>query len=167
MEQRLQRIGHRAEAVGQLMAQREQLVDAGGAGDAAVHVDLRLLVADVARGHVGVEADVEANGFDLVLRVITLDAAHRADGLVDHLQVQLEAECGDVAGLLVAEEVAGAAQLEVAHRDLQAGAQVGVVGERGEPLRRRLGELAGTRVRACTRTRGRYCGQRGRGSGGS
>ena len=45
-------------------------------------------------------------------------------------------------GLLRAEQVAGAADLEVAHRDLEAGAELGVVGERGEP-RARLGrELA-------------------------
>jgi hypothetical protein len=41
-----------------------------------------------------------------------------------------------VAGLLVAEQVAGAAHLEVAHRDLEAGAELGEVRERGEPLRR-------------------------------
>ena len=43
----------------------------------------------------------------------------RGERLVEHLHVQLEAERGDVAGLLVAEQVAGAAHLEVAHRDLR------------------------------------------------
>jgi hypothetical protein len=41
-----------------------------------------------------------------------------------------------VAGLLVAEQVPGAAQLEVAHRDLEARAELGEVRERREPLRR-------------------------------
>ena len=38
-------------------------------------------------------------------------------------------------GLLGAEQVAGAADLEVAHRDLEAGAELGVVGERRQPRR--------------------------------
>ena len=39
-----------------------------------------------------------------------------------------------MAGLLVAEQVAGAAELEVAHRDLEAGAELGVVAERRQAL---------------------------------
>ena len=61
-----------------------------------------------------------------VLRTV-LVRVHLAHRLVEHLHVELEAERRDVAGLLVAEQVAGAAQLEVAHRDLEAGAQLGVV----------------------------------------
>ncbi len=38
-------------------------------------------------------------------------------------------------GLLVAEQVAGAADLEVAHRDLEARAELGVVRQRRQPLR--------------------------------
>ncbi len=41
-----------------------------------------------------------------------------------------------MAGLLVAEQVAGAAQLEVAHRDLEPGSELGVVGQRRQALRR-------------------------------
>ena len=55
------------------------------------------------------------------------------DGLAEHLDVELEPERGDVAGLLRAEQVAGAADLEVAHRDREAGAELGVVGERRQP----------------------------------
>ena len=84
-------------------------------------------------GHVGVDAGVDA---------------HRARGRAprwpessatascEHLDVELEAERGDVAGLLGAEQVAGAADLEVAHRDREAGAELGVVGERREPRAR-------------------------------
>ncbi len=39
-------------------------------------------------------------------------------------------------GLLVAEQVAGAADLQVAHRDLEARAELGVVRQRRQPLRR-------------------------------
>ena len=45
-----------------------------------------------------------------------------------------------MAGLLAAEQVAGAADLEVLHRDRHAAAEVGVLGQRGEPLVGGLGE---------------------------
>ena len=56
-------------------------------------------------------------------------------------------------GLLVAEQVAGAADLEVAHRDLEAGAELGVVRQRRQPLRRigrqrRRARVQQVRVRA-------------------
>ena len=59
-------------------------------------------------------------------------------GLLEHLRVHLEADRGDVPALLVAEQVAGAADLEVGHGDLEAGAEVGVVAQRraGAPRRR-------------------------------
>jgi hypothetical protein len=40
-----------------------------------------------------------------------------------------------VPGLLRAEQLAGAADLEVAHRDREAGAELGVVGERRQRAR--------------------------------
>ena len=49
-----------------------------------------------------------------------------------------------MARLLGAEQIAGAADLEVAHRDREAGAELGVVGERreaGPRLRRQLRRL--------------------------
>ena len=61
--------------------------------------------------------------------------------LVQHLDVELEAEGGDVARLLGAEQVPRTADLEVAHRDLEPGAELRVVGECREPrarLRRQL-----------------------------
>ena len=71
-------------------------------------------------------------------------AGELGHGLVEHLDVELEAERRDVAGLLGAEQVAGAADLEVAHRDLEAGAELRVVGERRQPrarLRRQLARI--------------------------
>ena len=70
--------------------------------------------------------------------------------LVEHLDVELEAERRDVTGLLGAEQVAGTADLEVAHRDLEAGAELGVVGERRKPgagLRRQLARVRIEEVR--------------------
>ena len=112
--------------------------DLARAGDAAVHVDLRLLVGDVVGRDVGVDVDVEAHRLGARRRRRRPPAA--CDGLVEHLHVELEAERRDVAGLLVAEQVAGAADLEVAHGDLEAGAELGVVAERAQALRRLLGQ---------------------------
>jgi hypothetical protein len=70
----------------------------------------------------------------------------RTHRLVEHAHVQLEAERGDVAGLLVAEQVAGAADLEVAHRDLEARAELGVVAQRAQALRRLLRQRGRARV---------------------
>ena len=86
-----------------------------GQRDAAVDVHLGGLHARRSGRDVGVDGGVDADGRRpdgrrrLALQV--------GDGLGQQLAVQLEADGGDVARLLVAEQVAGAAQLEVAHRD--------------------------------------------------
>src|SRR3954454_8815388 len=141
----LERLGERAEAVLELLAQRLQLGDLARPGDAPVDVDLRLLVGDVVGGHVRVDVDVEAHGLRLVLAREPLALA-RAHGLVEHRHVELEAERRDVAGLLVAEQVAGAADLEVAHRDLEPGAELGVVAQRAQALGRLLRQRGRARV---------------------
>src|SRR3954468_15376023 len=141
----LERVGDRAEAVLELLAQSAELGDFAGARDAPVDVDLRLLVGDVVGRHVGVDVDVEAHGLRLVISREALALA-RPDRLVEHAHVQLEAERRNVARLLVAEQVAGAADLEVPHRDLEAGAELGVVAERAQALRRLLGERGRARV---------------------
>ena len=56
------------------------------------------------------------------LEARVLFAFQAVDGLAEELAVEVEADLGDVAGLLGAEEVAGAADLEVAHGDFEAGA---------------------------------------------
>src|SRR4051794_6979612 len=141
----LERLRERAEAVLELLAQRLQLGHLARAGDAAVDVDLRLLVGDVVGGHVRVDVDVEAHGLRLLLAREPL-ALPRAHGLVEHRHVELEAERRDMPGLLVAEQVARPADLEVAHRDLEAGAKLGVVAQRAEALRRLLGQRGRARV---------------------
>ena len=150
----------------QLLAQLLQLGDLAGGGDPAVDVDLGLLVGDVVGRHVGVDVDVEAHG----LRASSgsspsSSAAIACDGLVEHLHVELEAERGDVAGLLVAEQVAGAAQLEVAHGDLEAGAELGVVRQRRQAVAPPPPSGPPRSGTAGTRRRARGCGRRARGSG--
>jgi hypothetical protein len=102
-----------------------------------VHLDLRGLVGDVVAGDVGVDRDVDAHRLRRLLRRVP---RHRRDGLVEHPHVELEPDGRHVPGLLAAEQVAGAADLEVAHRDLEARAELGVVGEGREPLAGLLGE---------------------------
>ena len=58
------------------------------------------------------------------------------DRLGEHPRVQVEADRGHVPRLLAAEDVAGAADLEVGQRDLEPGAELGGVEDRLEPLAR-------------------------------
>ena len=67
-------------------------------------------------------------------------ASRFADRLHQHLREQVEADRREVAGLLGAEQRAGAADLEVAHGDLDAAAQVGVLADGHEALGGLLGQ---------------------------
>src|SRR5260221_610389 len=80
--------------------------------------------------------EVRVDGqFDLhVAELLGLLALELRNGLADETHVEVEADRGDVAGLLAAEQVAGAADLEILHRDLHAGAQVGVLRDCREPV---------------------------------
>ena len=62
------------------------------------------------------------------------------DRIAEQLHVQVEADGADVAALLGAEQVAGAADLEVAQRDLEAGAQLRRLEDRLQPLLRDLAQ---------------------------
>src|SRR6185436_20691375 len=64
----------------------------------------------------------------------------------NHLDVEVEADRRDVTRLLRAEQAARAADLEVAHRDLEAGAEIGELADGLQPLVRLLGELVIARV---------------------
>src|SRR5262249_13068146 len=83
--------------------------------------DLERVRGDVAGRDVRVDAGVHAHR--------PCGEAPRArqlrDDLVEHLDVQLESERGDVARLLGAEQVARPADLQVAHRDREPGAELG------------------------------------------
>ena len=48
---------------------------------------------------------------------------HAHHGLFQHLLVELEADLLDVAGLLLAEQIAGAADVEIVRGELEAGAE--------------------------------------------
>ena len=73
-------------------------------------------------------------------------ALELGDRLADQPDVEVEADARDVAGLLAAEQVAGAADLQVLHRDAHARAQLGVLGDGREPVVRGLGQRLLRRV---------------------
>ena len=82
-------------------------------------------------------------------------AGELGDGFAQQLDVELEAERGQVPVLLRAEQLSRAANLEIAHGDREAGAQLGVVRERREPgagLRRQLGGVGIEEVRVRERS---------------
>ena len=84
--------------------------------------------------------DREVDGdLERLLRHLALELADR---LGHELAVEVEADGRDVARLLAAEQVARAADLEVAHRDLEPGAEVGELADRAQALVRLLGERA-------------------------
>ncbi len=62
------------------------------------------------------------------------------------LDVEVVADRGDVAGLVGAEQVARAADLEVAHRDLEPRAELGLLADRPQPLVGLLGQHPVARV---------------------
>ena len=66
------------------------------------------------------DLDLRGGGLPLAPEV-----GHR---LAHQPDVEVEADPGDVPRLLAAEQVAGATDLEVLHRDLDAGTEVGVAG---------------------------------------
>ena len=74
---------------------------------------------------VRVDGQLDADLVELGLG-ITAELVH---GLTDEPDVEVEADVGDVAGLLAAEQVSGAADLEVLHRDRHAAAEVAVLGQ--------------------------------------
>ncbi len=92
-------------------------------------------------------------------------ALHLADGLFEHGGVHLEADGFDVAGLLAAEHVACAAELEVEGGDLEAGAEVGEFFECGEAAAGNFGEFGLGWDQEIASRRGDCCGLRGRGAG--
>ena len=68
------------------------------------------------------------------------------DRLLEHRLVELEADLLDMARLLVAEQIAGAADVEIVAGELEAGAQDVEVGEHLQPLVGGLGDQPGRRA---------------------
>ena len=99
-----------------------------------MQVDLLSLARNVVRRDVGVDLRLDPYG----PRHSASGAGELGDRLAEQLDVELEADSRDVARLLRPEQVAGAADLEVAHGDREAGARApcgrrALRGARGPP----------------------------------
>ncbi len=117
---------------------RISLSDVLGGGDLAVdlHAQVRVLHVLLRDRHRHRQVDRDRG------RLLDRLAAQLAHGLFEELQIGLDAHRGDVAALLAAQEVAGAADLQVAGGDAEAGAEVGELADGRQALARRLGEDA-------------------------
>ena len=109
------------EAVHQLLFHFVHLGDLGAARQLLVQGHALEAVLDVFLGHEGVlgELDFRVEGRQ------DLGPLHLLHGLAQHAVVGLEAHRRDVPALLQPQDVAGPADLQVAHGDLEAAAQVG------------------------------------------
>ena len=107
-----------------------------------MEVDLLRLCRDVLGRDVGVDSRVDADrppdGAPL--------SRELGDSFTEELDIELEAERGQVPVLLGAEQLARPADLEVAHRDRESGAELGVVGERRQAGARLRRQLRGVRI---------------------
>ena len=74
------------------------------------------------------------------------------DRVLEHRLVKLEADLLDVARLLVAEQIAGAANVEVVAGELEAGAEAVEIGQHLQPFLGAFGHLSG-RARSSDRRR--------------
>ena len=83
------------------------------------------------------DAEIELGGGALVAGL----ALHLLDGRFEHGGIKLEPDRLDVAALFAAEHVAGAAEFEIEGGNLEAGAEVGELLERGQAAAGNLGEL--------------------------
>jgi hypothetical protein len=124
-KQRVRRRRQRAEAVDQLHLQLLQRLAVRRAGDALVQhqaqVDVRHQVLRQQRGDAEFHLDAEV---ERTVEVGLLAGAQRLDGPLQHLQVHAEPDLVDLAALLVAQQLAGAADLQVVGREGEARAKV-------------------------------------------
>ena len=117
-----------------------QILLVAGRGQLAVGLQTQLVRVDVVHRNGGLQGQVDADG-DRLGPPGLLVLFHR---LGDHAHVKVEADPLDVAGLLVAQQVAGAAQLQILHGHVVAGPQGRVLGDGGQPVVGGLGHgLAG------------------------
>jgi len=82
------------------------------------------------------QLNTDVGGF--VVAAIDSLAAQLGNRLGDHTHVQVETDTGNMAGLLAAQHIARAANLQILHCHLNAGAEFRVGGERAQAFQRRL-----------------------------
>src|SRR5439155_26767887 len=88
------------------------------------------------RDATSVDAQVDAQIDGRAHLVLELLALQLLDRLLEQLHVPLEAERIDVAALLAAEEISGAADFEIERRDAETAAEIAELLDRRQPLLR-------------------------------
>src|SRR5580704_4336495 len=136
LEQVEDRLGWRAVPVGQLLKSCDDVGFGVDGGDPGVGLQSEPFAGHVVVRDVRVDRQLHPD-FGLLRRAVALQLADR---LADHPYVQVEADPGDMPGLLAAEQVARAADLQVLQGDVHAGAHLGVLGHGGQTFVRRLGQ---------------------------
>ena len=120
VDEAVDQFGRRAEAVFHFVGQRVEVVAVRHVGQLLVEHQTLVDVGNVRLGQVGRHADVDFR-FDGHLDGA---AAQFVDGLFQHLGVEFVADRGHAPRLLLAQQVAGPADLQVVGRQPEAAAQV-------------------------------------------
>ncbi len=134
-----------AEAVDQLGREGVDLAPVDQRRDAAIEAEPHIEIGDIGFGDQHRRADGDLRRPLLRRLAERADAAPRAgDRLLEEMLVELDADLADMARLLLAEQIAGAADVEIVARQREAGAELVERLHHFEPALRRLGQhLAG------------------------
>ena len=129
-------LGRRAKAVFEFLADVLLLGFGGDGGDALVGAQAQIFAGDVFLRDAHIEAEIEG-GAQFGSDVFAFQLGDRA---LQHLAVKVEADGFDVAVLLAAEHVAGAAEFEIERGDVEAGAEIAEFFQGGQTLARDVGQ---------------------------
>ena len=140
VEQGLELDRRLAVAVGELLLQILQIGLVAGGGELAVGLQTKLVRIDVPDRNRRFDGQVDGHGHRLDVLLGLLVLLH---GFGHHAYVQVEAHALDMAGLLVAQKVSGATQLQILHGHVETGAERRVLRDRGEPVVGLLGHRLG------------------------
>jgi hypothetical protein len=124
----------RAEAVDELRREALHLDLLLEPRQAAVEAEADVEVGDVILGDEDGDAEIDLGAPVVVLGQADLAGAELLDRLLQHVLVKLEADLAHVAGLLLADQVAGAADVHVLAREREAGAEALERAEHAQPL---------------------------------
>ena len=125
-----------AEAIDQFLDQIIAAVLRTDGRDLFVHLHAQHIVRYVFLRKVGVHLHIHA-GFHIAHRSI---AAHFAHRVLDHLHIHIIADRRHKAALLTAQQIARAADLQIAHRDAEARSEFGKFADGVQALIRRFGK---------------------------
>ncbi|CAB4849628.1 unannotated protein [freshwater metagenome] len=147
-------LGDRAVPVVELLGYRRHVILGGSGGEALIGLETQPLLGHVGMRNVRVDRHLNPDVENLLSRPAL---AVLSDSLSHEPDVEVEPDIGDMAALLATKEIARAADLEVLHRHGHARAEIGVRGNRGEPVmggvrERLLGRVEEVRITALAAT---------------